>query len=264
MGVGKNDPEVQAAWRKTQNEVDEQLAEDHGGVSATKTSVDEAELHEEADEMATQETDEEAVEEVIEPDEEAIEETNEETIEEMNEEVTEETTIGLEEELGAEADSEATAPSAEEENMGPLMGWTLTVRSKVNDHYVSRPAELDSDDSWSLEYHMQEIPESKRWKLYNALKERRRELIGQNEEEVDKHLKFYRELIHRYSAKGKIWRMEQDEMTKDLGVTVYQRMGPGSGVGEYASDAGPTSAVDADAGAGAEEGEGDVVDSVSK
>lgn len=255
VGIGKDDSEVQAAWRKTQDEVDEQLAADQRSVPATGLATDEAELLEAVEEEAI----EEAVKEASEEKEfqETDEADQEKELEEADEAVPQEVTEATDEQVCKDADDEPYIGQEETEST-PLMGWTLIARSKVNDHYVTRPAEFSSEDSWELEYQIKEIPASKRWQLYDALKQRRRDTIGQTEEEVDHDLKFYRELIHGYSARGKKWREQQDEIEQKLGVTVYRPMGPGSGAEEYShaptaaatQATGPKSTVGAGAGNG--------------
>jgi hypothetical protein len=123
------------------------------------------------------------------------------------------------------AEMEAAPTSA-----GPLMGWTLTVRNLVNGGYVEQPNKLDNQDEWKIEYHMKEIPEESRWKLYNALKERRHQLIGQDEEEASKGLKHYRDLIKRFSDKGRRWRNEQDKLNNASPGQLFRPLGPGSDV----------------------------------
>lgn len=184
VGVGKDDPEVQAAWQDLQDEVDEQVDEDKNAAPTTEAQ---------GDEHASQEA-------------EATEDASSE-----------------------EVATENTKPSTSREaSVGPLMGWTLTVRSKVNGEYVERPEKLDMRDDWKIEYHIQDIAESTRQKLYLALKERRRQLIGQDEEAVDRGLQHYRNLIQRYSDRGREWRKEQDKINEARGVQIYKPLGPGS------------------------------------
>ena len=225
VGVGKDDPEVQEAWQSIQDEVDEQVDEDKGG-KLTEEKFDE----EKVDEVVLEEDVEEDSEKAP-VDEEVLEEDEEEGSEKapVDEEVLEE-----EEEEGSEkapvddvVDQPTPAKDAEATD-GPLMGWTLTVRSKVNGGYVNRPVQLSKDDDWQLEYHIQEIPQESRWKLYNALKDRRRDLVGEDEEEVSAGLKTYRALIQRYSNRGREWRDEQDKINEELGVRMYRPLGPGS------------------------------------
>jgi hypothetical protein len=113
------------------------------------------------------------------------------------------------------------------------MGWTLTVRNKVNGHYLERPEKLEPEDNWQIEYHVQEIDQKSVWSLYNATKERRRQLIGLNDDEVNKGLANYRKIIQRYASRGRMWRAKQDQINEERGVQLYKPLGPGSP--EYAA-----------------------------
>jgi hypothetical protein len=185
VGVGKDNPEVQAAWQDIQGEVDEQVDEDGEPIPTT----DNQETGSKQEEVATD----------------AVQDISEEAPEPTTKDVTSDT-----------------------KSDGPLMGWTLTVRSKVNGGYVDRPVKFNKHDDWKVEYHIQEIPTDSRWRLYNALKERRRGLIGMEEQEVDKGLQHYRDQIQRFSNRGREWRKKQDELNEELGVQIYRPMGPGS------------------------------------
>jgi hypothetical protein len=132
-----------------------------------------------------------------------------------------------------DVDSDNTATteedgSAAEKPKGPLMGWTLTVRNKVNGSYINTPQDISKDDQWLVEYHVQEIPEGSRWRLYDMVKERRSKLMFPVNEEPEPRLKRYRESIQRISNRGRRWRDEQDKIDEELGVEVYKPMGPGS------------------------------------
>ncbi|KAH8733219.1 mitochondrial protein Pet127-domain-containing protein [Phaeosphaeriaceae sp. PMI808] len=195
VGVGKDNPEVQAAWQSIQDEVDEHVDEDKQASADAETA-----------ETPVQETTETEVteNEVTEPEEEPSQ--------------------NAEDQVG-----EVTAtPDTPVAKNGPLMGWTLSVRSKVNETYVDRPVNITEEDNWKLEYHVQEISEASCWRLYNALKERRRALIGMEDEEVNKGLENYRNLIQRFSNRGREWRDEQDKVDKEKGVHLYRPMGPGA------------------------------------
>jgi hypothetical protein len=171
VGVGKDDPEVQAAWQDLQNNVDEQVDEDQGGKLTDETEGDA--------------------------------------------------------ERPASAADETSTTTEEPEPSGPLMGWTLTIRNKVNDGYVAQPNQITAEDEWKIEYHIQDIPEASRWRLYTAVKERRRGLIS-NTEEAEKSLQNYRNLIQRFSNRGREWRTTQDQLNEEMGIQVYKPMGPGS------------------------------------
>lgn len=111
---------------------------------------------------------------------------------------------------------------------GPLMGWTLTLRNRVNGTYVERPEDLTPEDEWNIEYYLKEMPESTVWTQYKALQKRREKLIGQDKETQKKALKTYREMIHKYSRSGRKWRDEQDVIDAKLGQRVYRPIGPGA------------------------------------
>jgi hypothetical protein len=189
VGIGKDNPEVQAAWQDVQNGVDEQVDHDGGDKLA-------AEKEEEQVEVADSGTEEVASD------------------------------VNGSQDIATAAQEEA--PTTEQAPDGPLMGWTLTIRNKINGGYVDRPVKIKKEDEWAVEYHIQEIPETSRWRLYNALKERRQKLIGDEEQEVDKGLQTYRALIQRFTKRGRRWREEQDKMTEEMGVQVYKPLGPGS------------------------------------
>jgi hypothetical protein len=191
VGVGKDDPEVQEAWQNIQDEVDEQVDEDRAGKLSDTSEEEQGSEQEEATE-SSEESD-------VEP--------------------------NSDEAPRVSADD---ALAADDEPRGPLMGWTLTVRSKVNGGYVDRPRRITAEDEWKLEYHIQEIPEESRWRLYNAVKDRRHGLIGLETEEVDKSLQNYRNLIQRFSTRGREWREAQDKLNEEMGIQMYKPLGPGS------------------------------------
>ena len=195
VGVGKNDPEAQEAWQDLQEEVDEQVDED--SQKDTQAGEGPQEVERSADSEATTE--------------------GETTIEDT------------------ETDTTITPPKSAKDitSSGPLMGWTLTIRNKVNGHYLKRPERLEPDDNWQIEYHINDIEEDSACDIYNSIKERRRQLIGLNDDEVDKGLASYRKIIQRYASRGRTWRAKQDQMNEEKGVQIYRPLGPGSE--EYAS-----------------------------
>ncbi|USP75750.1 hypothetical protein yc1106_03024 [Curvularia clavata] len=214
VGIPEDDRRTQEAWQDIQDDIDKQVGEDQNSVStgesgeagSSRESLDESET-------ASEETAEETAEEATQTLEETTEKTNEETTEDAQEGSTESTANVLD-------------PTSTSEK--PLLGWTLSVRNLVNGGYVDRPTNFTDQDEWKVEYHIKEIPEQSRWKLYNALKERRRQLIGMDEQETDKKLKHYRDLISRFSRRGRKWRIEQDQLNEEKGVQVYRPLGPGS------------------------------------
>jgi hypothetical protein len=222
VGVAKEDDKIQATWQDIQNNVDEQVGEDQNFASVPKSEEETQTVSEE--EMQT--VSEEKTQTVSEEKTQTVSEEKTQTVsEEETQTVSEDATEGTKENAAAAVDTPT----------GPLMGWTLTVRSLVNGEYVERP-NLDEEDEWKIEYHLKEIAEPQRWRLYNALKERRRQLVGQNEEEQNKGLKHYRDLIGRFSQRGRKWREEQDAIDNAKGVQMYRPLGPGSGAVEFGED----------------------------
>jgi len=127
------------------------------------------------------------------------------------------------------AEDEAPKDRAADESADtPLMGWTLTVRNRVNGESVPRPHNLTPSDDWSLEYHIKDISPDSQRRIYSMLQERRRKLIGLSEEEISTQLRIYRELIQRYSKRGRQWRDEQDKIDEQIGKRLYTPLGPGS------------------------------------
>jgi hypothetical protein len=214
VGIGKDDPEVQAAWHSIQDTVDEQVDVDHGSKIPDETPGEKIseQTDDELSEQNGEEVSEQGGEEVPEQDY-ATETAGEQSSDES--------------EKSGSAAQETPINEPKPEPEGPLMGWTLTIRNKVNDGYTDRPSRLTAEDEWKIEYHVQEIPEASRWRLYMAVKERRRGLIGHTEE-ADKSLKNYRDLIQRFSNRGRKWRETQDKLDEEMGIQVYKPLGPGS------------------------------------
>ena len=209
--VGIPDRRTSKTWEDIQDDIDEQIGEDQNSVPTG----------EDGEASASQEALNESEAVFDEPAKETTEETAQETAEETAEETTED-----QDERSAE-NMEHVSKSASTSKK-PLIGWTLSVRNLVNGGYVDRPTNFTDEDEWKVEYHIKEIPEQSRWKLYNALKERRRQLVGMDEQETDKKLKHYRDIISRFSRRGREWRTEQDQLTEEKGVEVFRPLGPGS------------------------------------
>ena len=246
IGVGKDDAEAQESWQDLQGEVDEQVSEDGAAGKDAETVVPKEETEVSAENEAAAEG-ESTVESQIwrqEPDNE-VEEGKEEV--ENAPSVQAETSIENEAETNAgndaenEAESSTSTPAQTETDpfapprfekettaSGPLIGWTLTVRNKLNGQYVKRPEQLEREDNWQIEYNIQDIPESNVWKLYNATKERRRQLVGLNDDELDQGLQNYRKVIQRYASRGRKWRAQQDVIDEGRGVRIFRPLGPGS------------------------------------
>jgi hypothetical protein len=122
----------------------------------------------------------------------------------------------------------AAEEAAEKVPTGPLMGWTLAIRNRVNGVYVERPEMLTPEDVWTVEYHIKEIAPDTRWKLYKKVQDERRKLIGKTTEEADSSLESYRKVIRNFSNRGRKWREEQDKVDEQAEKQVFRPLGPGS------------------------------------
>ncbi|PVI07578.1 Pet127-domain-containing protein, partial [Periconia macrospinosa] len=191
VGIGRpgsDEQGLQAEWQNIQHRVDEEVKDDNS------ESIEEAEENEEESE-----------------DSEELDEETDTTVEDVK---------SQKQALGAMT-TWATSN-------GPLAGWTLAIRNRINGKYVSRPEGLAPNDNWSVEYHLNELPEHSVWSLYNKVKDERSKSIGEQRESDEVGLQFYRKMIHKYSAAGRAWRDQQDEIENETGQTVYEPFGPGS------------------------------------
>ncbi|KAF2652341.1 Pet127-domain-containing protein [Lophiostoma macrostomum CBS 122681] len=190
IGVKKDDPEVQAEWQDIQSRVDEEVEASEGEDEALEAEV----------------------------------------------KVQNEVQSAVEKDSEQQASQEAKAADPADDVEGvpgqrasaALMGWTLTIRNRVNGAYTNQPKNLEPSDNWSIEYHVQEIGEDTRRKAYDKLLNRRKKLIGEDKEVRDRALKVYRELIREYSISGRQWREQQDRIDAEIGQRVFRPMGPGS------------------------------------
>jgi hypothetical protein len=206
IGIARDDPEVQAEWQDIQDRVDHDVT----------GHVDRDAQH------------------TVQQDQVSVAEAKENSRDEKESTVSDETASADQVETDVEAPVERT----------PLVGWTLTVRNWVNGHYVDRPENLTENDDWKIEYHIKEIPEKAKWTQYQFLQNRRKALLGKAKEEQNRSLQAYRELIKRYSNKGRKWREEQDRIDEKIGRQVYRPLGPGAekvlrheaGLGHIADD----------------------------
>ncbi|KAF3770767.1 hypothetical protein M406DRAFT_22057, partial [Cryphonectria parasitica EP155] len=67
------------------------------------------------------------------------------------------------------------AEDAEKDADKPLFGMVLTIRNKVNGKHVDRPEKLEADDSWDVEYTMEEVTNpNRKQELYSAIQNRRK------------------------------------------------------------------------------------------
>lgn len=105
---------------------------------------------------------------------------------------------------------------------GEILALALTVRNKINGHYVSGPPDVNREDEWDIEYSIQEMENnSKAWERYDGCVARRdnASAFGKDDPGADEKWyagRFMQELAE-WSRKGAEWRLEQDEIDRSLG-----------------------------------------------
>ncbi|CAI6333409.1 unnamed protein product [Periconia digitata] len=221
IGVGRSgsdEGELQAEWQDIQDRVNEEVEDDQNAPPASNFKEDAA--NGPAIEIKQPQDGEESPEGRSDKDE-----TEEDEPEEDEVKVDEAETVGSTKNSKADPKLSKTSKPA---STGPLAGWTLAIRNKVNGDYVTRPENLGPEDNWSVEYHFNELSQDSVWMLYNKVKLERENLIGEQRAADRIGLEFYRRIIHKYSKGGRQWRAEQDVIDKELGQRVYEPLGPGS------------------------------------
>jgi hypothetical protein len=216
VGIDQNDPEVQKEWHDIQERVNDEI---RGQVDEDE-DVDILNRGQAAEDEAVENGEEGEVSEGIEESEDTIG-----TEEEVASVDTKNNTEGANVAENLTQNPESTISTT---NEGPLMGWTLTIRNRVNGFYVDRPENLSSEDVWTVEYHVKEIAPDDRWALYNKVKDNRHKLLGITDDVKNKSLLAYRAIIHNYSRKGRAWREQQDEAESGREKQIFRPMGPGS------------------------------------
>ena len=130
-------------------------------------------------------------------------------------------------------------------NHPPVLAMTLTIRNKVDGKYVLRPDKITatkasnspdaaspasvsgrtstkSNQGWSIEYTLTDVPDADRaWALYQACQARRKKKLEPEETaEEDKRTEWYVKRMRELNMKGKKWRanMEREESGKRVVV----------------------------------------------
>ena len=103
-----------------------------------------------------------------------------------------------------------------------VLAMTLTLRNKVNGAFVLRPDALKSDDEWSIEYSLVEVPDPRRaWSLYEACQARRQKKLEapMPQEDADK-VNYYIKNLRKLSQRGRVWRDQMDESERGKPVRI--------------------------------------------
>ncbi|OCL10807.1 Pet127-domain-containing protein [Glonium stellatum] len=144
--------------------------------------------------------------------------------------------------LGTILDSDnATTTIDQPTERTPILGFTLTIRNRVNGQYVIRPENLTPDDTWSLEYSLDEIAQTNNrdMRIYAQVKYRRASELDFDKREKDSDFDQYRKLLMKYSEQGRDWRKKQDKIDASIGVKVYRPLGDDAEevIGQYGPSA---------------------------
>lgn len=106
---------------------------------------------------------------------------------------------------------------------GPIMGWTLTLRHRVNGEIVSSPSNLTSNDRWTIEYTYHELEGANATRLYELCKRRRAKALTVVDKDLENERNVFRQLLKKYTEKGRKWRVEQDKLDEAMGEAVVFR-----------------------------------------
>lgn len=118
-----------------------------------------------------------------------------------------------------EAISQENHPDSESDD---VLAMTLTLRNKINGHYVLRPENLTKEDKWSIEYSLSEVATQSRAKaLYEACQVRRKKKLDMPMAPGDQEvISGYARRLREMSSKGREWRDEMDERDAERPVHV--------------------------------------------
>lgn len=223
IGVRQDDPEMQAEWHNIQEVIDEEVDKNEEDLIEEVEQEDEREANEKVEDIDdVDEVEEEASEEMEEV--EQVEQTELEKDENSPDLVAD----AAEETVDSDENTDHGAVISKAPPTGPLMGWTLSVRHRVNGTYCERPKKLSPGDDWTIEYVVKEMEADACRRNYEKTKQTRVELFARDEEELNKTLERYRSEISRFTQKGRRWREAQDKIDEKMGQRVFQPLGPGS------------------------------------
>ena len=226
IGIDQNDPRSKAEWQEIQERVEEEVENDEVTDMPDEANDDSkaiAEEHEDDVELDMPWMD--GVLEHKDTDMEAEEAESEGGSEAESEE---RSTTPANHGFASNTDPEVDGSEEEVDDERPVMGWTLTIRNRVNGAYVERPQSLTPEDQWSVEYAIEEVPETKRRAAYETLKMRRKKLLTFDKKAENAYLDQFLAAIRKRAQQGRSWREKQDSIDAQLGKRVYRPMGPGS------------------------------------
>jgi len=108
----------------------------------------------------------------------------------------------------------------EEGEKSELLGMILTIRNKVNGGYVKRPERFTKDQSWVVEYAIEQLDPARAQNLYENMLRRRKNLLSPEEKETAWNRGYLRRL-QSLSRKGRTFRRKADRQAMARPVKVY-------------------------------------------
>lgn len=116
-----------------------------------------------------------------------------------------------------QVESKSTTTASDED----LMGMILTVRNKVNGRDVQRPEDLSKSDSWTVSYHIEEIPAGRAETIYRQLKRRRQIALAPEKDRGEEWHRMFKGNLRYHSERGQRFRRKETEIAKTRPVHVY-------------------------------------------
>ncbi|KAK3685056.1 mitochondrial membrane protein Pet127 [Podospora appendiculata] len=114
-------------------------------------------------------------------------------------------------------DHEEAKKEKDRQEHGDVFGMILTIRNKLNGEYIQRPYNLNSKDSWTVEYAIEEIAPARTKTLYNMVISRRTKLLDRKDDGEDKGRawnEMFQGKLEQYSMKGRAHRARETEFAK--------------------------------------------------
>lgn len=122
--------------------------------------------------------------------------------------------------------SEPTASTKEEAEpySGPLLGMVLTIRNKVNDKFVTRPENLTKDDTWEVEYNMEELEDERAHRLFRMCERRRAAghgAGGKKRHQSNTWGAMFGGALPKYVKEGRSFRKQENKRARSEPVQIF-------------------------------------------
>ncbi|KAJ8119242.1 hypothetical protein ONZ43_g3768 [Nemania bipapillata] len=118
------------------------------------------------------------------------------------------------------------APTSKETEKSELLGFTLTIKNKVNGSYVERPNKLTENDKWTVEYEIQEVGETRARKIYEQIMDRRRKVLYNTGDRDSEWHKMFQGNLKSLTKKGREFREQETQEASGRPVYIVGTEGP--------------------------------------